>query len=251
VNLHGEMVGLTTSLAAAAGYEQAAGYAVPVDETFRRVVDTLKEGREVEYGFLGVMPENLKDAEVLHGARGARIAMVQEGSPAYRAGLKAADVVTHVNDQAVLDADSLMLQVGRLPVETTVQLTLQRDERERKIPVELAKYPVRGTKIATVRSPAWRGLRVDYPTAIPDSPRRLAFEQFNSDGCVIVTEVDKESPAAAAKLQVGAYITRVGGTAVRTPREFRAAVAGKSEDVALEVIASPDAPRGETRVVKP
>ena len=56
LNLKGEMIGLTTSLAATAGYEQAAGYAVPVDETFRRIVETLKEGREVEYGFLGVVP---------------------------------------------------------------------------------------------------------------------------------------------------------------------------------------------------
>jgi S1-C subfamily serine protease len=249
-NLHGEMVGLTTSLAAAAGYEQAAGYAVPVDETFRRVVDTLKEGREVEYGFLGVMPENLKDSEVLRGTHGARISMVQEGSPAYRAGLKAADVVTRVNDQAVVDADSLMLEVGRLPVETNVQLTVQRDDRERKIPVELAKYPVRGAKIATVRPPAWRGLRVDYPTALPDSPRRLAFEQFSPDGCVVVTEVEKDSPAAAAKLQVGTYITRVAGTPVHTPREFRAALSGKSGDVPLDV-ASQESPRSEVRVVKP
>jgi S1-C subfamily serine protease len=68
---------------------------------------------------------------------------------------------------------------------------------------------------------------------------------------VIVTEVEKDSPAAAAKLQAGAYITRVAGTPVRTPREFRAAVAGKTGDVPLEVIASPEAPRSETRVVKP
>ena len=44
VNLKGEMIGLTISLAAVAGYEQAAGYAIPVDETFRRVIDTLEAG---------------------------------------------------------------------------------------------------------------------------------------------------------------------------------------------------------------
>ena len=42
VNLRGEMIGLTTSLAATAGSEQAAGYAVPVDETFRRVVEAAR-----------------------------------------------------------------------------------------------------------------------------------------------------------------------------------------------------------------
>ena len=36
LNLQGEMVGLSVALAAAAGYETAAGYAIPVDQTFRR-----------------------------------------------------------------------------------------------------------------------------------------------------------------------------------------------------------------------
>ena len=51
--------GLSVALAATAGYETAAGYAIPVDQTFRRVVETLKQGREVEYGFLGIQPANL------------------------------------------------------------------------------------------------------------------------------------------------------------------------------------------------
>src|SRR4029079_13356173 len=54
VNLKGEMVGLTISLAATLCYEQAAGFAIPVDETFLRVVEALKQGNEVEYGFLGI-----------------------------------------------------------------------------------------------------------------------------------------------------------------------------------------------------
>jgi serine protease Do len=250
VNLRGEMVGLTSSLAAAAGYEQAAGYAVPVDDTFRRVVDTLKEGREVEYGYLGVGLEDLKEVEVLHGAQGARVASVQAGSPAHRFGLKAADIVTHVNDQPVFDADDLMVQVGRLPVETTVQLTVRRDDRERKFPVELAKYPVRGMKVVTVSPPAWRGLRVDYPTALPADPRQLPYHRVSPEGCVVVTEVEKDSPAAAARLQVGMFITQVGGAAVHTPREFQAAVAGKAGDVPIRVLAGADAAAIETRTVK-
>jgi serine protease Do len=252
VNLHGEMVGLTTSLAATAGSEQAAGYAVPVDDTFRRVVDTLKEGREVEYGYLGVGLENLKEFEILRGARGARVAVVQDGSPAHRVGLKEADVVTHVNEQPVVDADDLMLQVGRLPVESVVQLTVAREDRQRKVQVELTKFPVRGTKIVTVPAPSWRGLRVDYATAMPtDSPRRLPFDRFSPDGCVVVTEVEKDSPAAAAQLQIGMYITQVGGTSVRTPREFHAAVAGKSGEVPLRIIPAAEAASTEVRTIKP
>ncbi len=38
-----------------------------MDETFRRVVDALKQGREVEYGFLGVSLESLTTAEQSEG----------------------------------------------------------------------------------------------------------------------------------------------------------------------------------------
>jgi serine protease Do len=245
------MIGLTTSLAATAGFEQAAGYAVPVDDTFRRVVDTLKEGREVEYGYLGVTLENLKDTELAKGAHGARVEIVQRGSPADRAGLQRSDVVTHVNDQSIFDADGLMLEVGRLPVESLVQLTVQRDDRERKVHVELAKYPVRGVKVVTAPAPAWRGLRVDYATALPTDTRRLPYDRVSPEGCVVVTEVEKDSPAADAQLQVGMYITQAGGAMVRTPREFQAAVAGKSGEVSLRVFAGAEANSTEVRTIKP
>ncbi|MHB8903312.1 MAG: S1C family serine protease, partial [Thermoguttaceae bacterium] len=70
VDLEGRMVGLTTALAAVAGYETSAGYAYPVNEMFRRVLDTLKRGREVEYGFLGIEPAGLSEAEVRQGQHG-------------------------------------------------------------------------------------------------------------------------------------------------------------------------------------
>ena len=242
LNLKGEMIGLTTSLAATPGYEQAAGYAVPVDETFRRVVETLKEGREVEYGFLGVVPENVD------GARGARIARVEFGSPAERFGVKEGDVVTQVNGQPVFDKDGLMLLVGRLPVEASVQLTVLRDDEKLPIRVELSKYPVRGTKVVTRQAPGWRGLRVDYASSLAADQRR-PFGSPDPDGCVVVSEVEPGSPAAAGQLQVGMFISRVDNAPVRTPREFRAAVANKTGDVALRLWPVADQP--DIRTIKP
>ena len=44
------------ALAATAGYEQAAGYAMRSTPPSAASVETLKQGREVEYGFLGIRP---------------------------------------------------------------------------------------------------------------------------------------------------------------------------------------------------
>jgi S1-C subfamily serine protease len=249
VNLKGEMVGLTTSLAATPGYEQAAGYAVPVDETFRRVVNTLKEGREVEYGFLGVAPTNLNKLEILQGAHGARITHVEPGSPAEQSNLRPGDVVTQVNGQSIFDADELVLDVGRKPVDSHVELTVLRDDVKRKIPVELAKFPVRGVKVVTKPAPSWRGMRIDYGTALPRDSDRIATALPDPGGSVVALEVDKDSPAAAAGLQYGMFITQVGNTPVRTPKEFFDAVAGRTGEVSLRLstlIGQPD-----IRTVKP
>ena len=249
VNLKGEMIGLTTALAATSGYEQAAGYAIPVDETFRRVVDTLKEGREVEYGFLGVQPVNLSRLEILQGAHGARIMSVHFGSPAERFNLKPGDVVTEVNGRSIFDADELVRDVGCLPVESRVELTVLRDEQTRKLPVELSKYPVAGVKIVTKPAPSWRGLRIDYGTALPRDSERLPSTIPDPGGSVVVVQVDKDSPAAAAGLQYGMFISQVGSTPVRTPREFNAAVAGKTGEVPLRLSTALGQP--DIRTVKP
>ena len=96
LNLRGEMIGLCVSPAAMTGYESPAGYAIPVDATFRRVLDILQQGREAEYGFLGVLPVNLKAAEIAAGLQGIR-ARVVPGTPAGRSGLRDDDIITSVN----------------------------------------------------------------------------------------------------------------------------------------------------------
>src|SRR5258705_9237173 len=53
LNLRGELIGLTTTAATIAGHEQPAGYAIPINAATRRIIETLKQGREVEYGMFG------------------------------------------------------------------------------------------------------------------------------------------------------------------------------------------------------
>ncbi len=240
LNLKGEMIGLTTSRAATVGYEQAAGFAIPVDETFRRIVDVLKQGREVEYGFLGVRPVNLSEPEILSGRQGMRVAQVVEGTPAYRGGLLPDDIITHVDGQAVFDADGLMLHVGKMPAEATVRLTVERDGRLTPVHVSLSKLFVRGKKVITSPVPYWRGLRVEYPTATEDFQVRANRREIDLDGCVVISDVEADSPAWKEGLRPNMVISHVGGTRVSTPREFQSAVSGKNGAVPLRQIIADD-----------
>jgi len=235
LDLDGEMIGLTVALAATAGYEQAAGYAIPVDPTFRRVIETLRTGREVEYGFLGIIPIGLRPEEILGGQHGIRVDRIVPGTPAARYGLKVDDIITTVAGRPIYEPDGFVLEVGRLPVEAVAPIGIIRNGRKRTIEVTLAKYPVQGKKIVSNRPEPWRGLRIDYPTALvhPDG-RAHGGMVFYDDG-VLVTEVVRATPAWEAGLRRGMRISHVGRTAVRTPKEFRAAVANESGSVQLRV----------------
>jgi serine protease Do len=223
-DLKGEMVGLLTATAALAGYEQSAGYAVPIDDAFRRVIETLKGGREVEYGFLGISPGNLGREDVLSGKHGMRVENVKEGTPASRARLAAGDIITHVNGQPIFDADGLVLQVGKQPSDGVIQLTIEHDGRAAPRSVELTKYAVVGKIIATTPPPTWRGMCVDYASAKRDYREHL-----------LVTTVAKDSGAWAAGVRPDMHVVRVGNSLVTSPKQFHAAVAGKTSAVTITI----------------
>ena len=240
LNLKGEMIGLTTALAALSGYEQAAGYAVPMDETFRRVVDTLKQGREVEYGFLGVQPDNLRENDLAAGHRGVRVRDVVEGTPARRFGLEKEDVITHVDQRPVFDADGLVLQIGKKAHDAVVRLSVERQGRTIPIDVQLTKYAMRGRRVVSTPAPQWRGMRVDYASTARDFLDRGRSRELPAEGCVIVSEINENSPAWREGLRAERAITQVDGVRVTSPKEFHAAVAGKTGPVTLRLIAAGD-----------
>jgi len=147
-------------------------------------------------------------------------------------------------------SDGLMLEVGRMPAGSQVRFSLLRGSDPMEVPVTLAKYPVQGTKIVTAPSPAWRGLRVEYPTAVVDPAWAGQVRTPRFDAGVVVVEVAEGSPAWNAGLRPGMLISRVDQSRVGTPPQFQAAVAAKKGSVALEVTGPGDEPQSR-RVVAP
>lgn len=230
LNLQGEMIGLNTSLAALSGYEQSAGYAIAVDTFFKRTVKLLSQGREVEYGFLGIGPEQLPERNRRQGDRGVRVGRVIRGAPAWGL-LRSGDVVTHIEGDEIVTLADLMLLIGRQPAGVPIELTIRRQGQEINLSVELTKNRVVGDKVITNRPAAWRGLHVEYPAAM----RSLQFATQIPSRCVVVREVEPQSPAANAGLQPGMQINRVGDLPVRTPREFAKATAQNVGEVRIGI----------------
>jgi S1-C subfamily serine protease len=148
VDLDGEVVGLTTAISAGPGGSY--GYAVPINRV-RRVAGTLiKEGHAL-HPYIGVGLRDLRDLDAgerrrwgASPVRGALISRVWRGAPAGRAGLRAGDVITSINNREVPTPADLVELISEQEVGARIVIGFVRNGSDRVVPLSVADLPVGG-----------------------------------------------------------------------------------------------------------
>ncbi|MCA9140960.1 MAG: trypsin-like peptidase domain-containing protein [Planctomycetales bacterium] len=235
LNLQGEMIGLTTSLAAVEGYDRSTGYAIPMNKPMKRVIEQLKQGKQPEYGFLGVAPTNLELSQVQNHKYGAKLDSVEAGTPAAKYGLRRDDVVTHVDGTPVRSHLDLIRLVSLSPVGSEVEFQLLRQNALLRRQEQLTKSVVLTKRYVAAHEQGlwtepireWRGISVDYATAIPAFYQHVA--EIDPEGCLVVADVHQDSPGWTAGLRPGVFVTHVAGLRVVTPAAFHTAVENQGD----------------------
>jgi serine protease Do len=229
LNIKGELIGLTSSLAAVNNEDAPGGFAVPMSTAVRRIVQRLKEGKEVEYGFLGVTFSADRA-----GPEGVKITGITAGSPAEQAHVPVNQYIVKVDGVPIRDYDDVSLAIGAALAGRTIVLEVAPTPNGTTHPykVELAKYYFPGPFIASRRPPAVGGLRVDYASTLI---KTSAAGQMPIPAGVVVREVVRNGPAEKAGLQADAVITKVNGKAVFTPDQYYAEVARGAGPLELTV----------------
>ncbi|MDE0389722.1 MAG: Do family serine endopeptidase [Rhodospirillales bacterium] len=130
VNLHGEVIGVNTSIISPSGGNVGIGFAVPA-ATATVVIDDLKAHGHVMRGWLGVhiqpVTEDIAASLGLEGTEGAIVARVQPESPAEAAGLVQGDVITAVDQAPIEDTRALSQTISAIDAGTSATLTVWRD----------------------------------------------------------------------------------------------------------------------------
>jgi serine protease Do len=250
LNLDGELIGLTTTIAAATGAELGPGYALPIDPNTRKVIDVLRRGEEVEYGFVGIALRRGTRAPIVIGS-------VTKYSPAAEARLQPDDIVTQINGNPAGNYEDLLLYLGSSLAGSKVRLTYRRGRDVREAEVTLAKFRNESPSIASVRPEPVFGLRVDYGSILAQQLGQNPFPRFNDPGVppgVIVRDLLPDSPAAAKFKALGDnsrwLITRVNDTETPTPADFYKAARGQ-QSIKLTVIDPTEVPHRPREVTLP
>lgn len=219
IDLKGELIGLTTALAAITGSETAGGYALPLDAGMKRVLDKLKQGEEVEYGFLGVS----MDTGPGRRGEGVPIKTVIPGGPADQARINNGALILAIDGVRVHDYDELFLHVGTHLAGSKVHVQFARapgappEVRE----VILGKFYVPPDRFYASKPPrAVGGLVVDHASILPQRLNDRFLTNPVPAGVVIRDVLKNSAAELQAQLQPDRVITHVNGRPVLTPAEF-------------------------------
>jgi serine protease Do len=231
LDLDGKAIGLTSAVVAVVG-DRPGGFAIPFDAGTKRIIDVLKRGEEVEYGFLGVVlqPPGLGGA-----FGGVKLYRVSPGSPAGRAGFVAGDTIININGNPIRNNSDLFLHVGMGLAGNTIKVEVRRGFRNVSNNVTLAKFYYPGPILAAKRPPARFGLRVDHSSILTQRNPFPGLGRAQPDG-VVIREVIPGGPADKALLQPDKLITHVDDTPVPTPAAYLAAILKAGPSVRLTVV---------------
>ncbi|HET7063314.1 MAG TPA: Do family serine endopeptidase [Rudaea sp.] len=203
VNLRGELVGINSQIFSTSGGSIGIGFAIPSNlaaDVMRQLIAT----GSVKRGTLGVQAQDLTQqiANMLGTklTQGAVVTQVRDNSPADAAGIKPGDIVVALNGRPVNNENDLYNAEGLLPVDSNVELKLQREGRALTLSVPLAAEQLSSTQ----------GSKVDPRIAgadLSDVGERVRRTGLNG---VSVTRVAAGSRAAQNGLKQGDLIVAVG-----------------------------------------
>ncbi len=143
-DMRGNVIGINNAIFSPSGGSVGIGFAIPA-EIAAPIVEKLRSGQEIQRGYLGVrlqpIDEDLALSLGLPKRRGELVQVVEDTSPAGKAGLKSGDILMRVNGKDVTAEQTVSYLVANLQPGATVPVEVLRDGKKLAVNVTLGKRP--------------------------------------------------------------------------------------------------------------
>jgi serine protease Do len=224
LNLDSVVVGMNTAIFSRSGGYMGVGFAI-TSKLARAIAEQLVARGRVVRGYVGLsvqpLTQEIAEAMRLKRMQGVLVNEVQAGSPAQRAGIRAGDVLTHLDGAPLSDGGHYRNQTALAQPGSKLVLGLVRNGHAIDIPVTVALLD----EAAILRAEAVKALGVAVRALTPDEMRRARIQSG-----VVVTTVAPQSLAALAGIAPGTLVLEVNRKTVGSPAEFEAALAEGSDN---------------------
>jgi putative serine protease PepD len=134
LNAAGQVIGVNSQIQSQSGGSEGVGFAIP-SNTVRSVTAEILSGKPIAHAYFGVQVQDSSSPP------GAEIAAVLPGTPAAKAGLKAGDVVTELDDTTVASQSDLSAVIDGKHPGDSMRVTYVRGGKQATVTVTLASRP--------------------------------------------------------------------------------------------------------------
>lgn len=204
IDQNGRFIGMNTAIISSPGGgvgNIGIGFAIPI-EIVLPIYKQLQMYGHTSPGFLGVISQNMNEALAVAlnvpSNKGVMITQVVPSSPADTAGLKETDVITHLNDVPIFDAEHLRSMIVAQGQDNTIDLKVYQNGKPKVIKVT-TKRPQAAVETKSV----FAGIYViEYDETTLTGLRHTGLR---------VTHINKDSPALLSGLMPGDVIVAING----------------------------------------
>ena len=225
IDMKGKVIGINSIIFAPSGGSVGVGFAIS-SNLARQVIQDLRDKGRVIRGYIGVSiieisDSEAKDNELPHG--GAMIFVVEDHSPASRAGLKRWDLVLSVNGKKIISSRDLQNRISAFEPGETITLKIFRD-KEMELKLKIAE------KEGSIRLQRDSGGRasVDLGMQLENNSRAMEREyDLGTAKGVVITQVSRGGVAYEQGLRAGDVIVELNRREVGSVREFSQIISGK------------------------
>jgi serine protease Do len=224
VGLDGQVIGVNVAIITGPG--NAYGFAIPINKA-KMVLETLIEGKQVIYGWLGIQIQDITaDVAEYYGLserKGVLVYQVLADSPASKAGLKDGDIVRSFDGKEIQHSRQLIDLVSGTKAGRRIKVEILREGKPQALEVDIGERPVDVELAGTgVSGEAWRGLQVG-PLA-PDQLEHLGLAPGTTG--VVVAAVEPGSPAEQGGLREGDVINEINRVRIESLSDYRKVIGG-------------------------
>ena len=225
INLNGELIGINTAILSPSGGNAGIAFAIPSNMANNLVQQILEFG-EVRRGMLGIkggeLNADLAQAFDIEAKKGAFISEVMPGSAADKAGLKAGDVITAINGQAISSFAEMRAKIATSGAGKEIDLTYLRDGKSNNAKVTLQSDDQTQTR-ANGLLPALDGAELNN------------YDEKSMKG-VAITKIKPNSLAEQRGLKSGDVIIGINRQKVENLGQLRKILESKPSAIALNII---------------
>ncbi len=134
LNIKGQVIGINSAIYTKTGQSAGIGFAIPSSIAIS-VIKQLKKNGKVTRGWLGVKIQKITPTIAkglgLKSTKGALVAEVIKGTPAYKGGIKRGDIIKKFNNQEISNFNDLPLIVAETPPGNKVKVEILRQKRNK------------------------------------------------------------------------------------------------------------------------